>query len=51
MAVPTRICSEAIERVLTAVPGFEIIGSVVVAQEPMPFIVEMSDGSAGQAAA
>jgi DNA-binding NarL/FixJ family response regulator len=33
MAVPTRIYSQAIERVLTSVPGFEIIGSVVVAQE------------------
>jgi two-component system invasion response regulator UvrY len=33
MAVPTRIYSESIERVLTSVPGFEIIGSVVVADE------------------
>jgi two-component system invasion response regulator UvrY len=33
MAVPTRIYSEAIERVLASVPGFEIIGSVVVGQE------------------
>jgi two-component system, NarL family, invasion response regulator UvrY len=33
MAVPTRIYSEAIERVLASVPGLEIIGSVVVADE------------------
>lgn len=33
MAVPTRIYSEAIERVLTSVPGLEIIGSAATARE------------------
>jgi DNA-binding NarL/FixJ family response regulator len=33
MAVPTRIHSESIERVLASVPGLEIIGSVVVMDE------------------
>jgi DNA-binding NarL/FixJ family response regulator len=33
MAFPTRIYSEAIERVLTSVPGFEIVGAVAAAHQ------------------
>jgi two-component system invasion response regulator UvrY len=33
MAVPTRMYAEALERILVSVPGFEVIGSVAVADE------------------